>query len=135
VIVTGEETPILRTVCESVSVPKSLDAAAVLWLNIEDGLGLAAPQVGLDARVFVMRGWPDPFVNPELVDASRECDVMVERCLSLPGVARPVQRSKKIRLRAQRPTGEWRTFKLRGADARVAQHELDHLDGVLIVDY
>lgn len=134
-IVTGAETPILRTVCERVGIAEGLRIGADLKLAQGEGIGLAAPQIGENARVFIMRGWPEPFINPELVEQSFEREVAEEGCMSLPGIKCQVERARKIKLRWQRPNGEWTTRKLRGMDARCAQHELDHLDGVLIVDY
>lgn len=99
-------------------------------------LGLAAPQIGVTRRVFAIRCWPQPFVNPTIVTVSVETDHQLEGCLSLPQETLvPLERPRRLKLTAADMTGQRRTFKLRGRDARCALHEIDHLDGVLITDY
>jgi peptide deformylase len=102
------------------------------------GIGLAATQVGVAHRLFVYRVEPDSpvqaIVNPEIEWSSRDQDWMEEGCLSLPGVHVDVERPIHIRLRAQDAWGEPITVEASGLEARVIQHETDHLDGVLILD-
>jgi peptide deformylase len=102
------------------------------------GLGLAATQVGVMHRVLVYRvGIDAPLVavvNPELEWASAELETAEEGCLSLPGVAVDVDRSVHARVRAQDEHGEQILIEASGLEARVLQHEMDHLDGVLIID-
>jgi peptide deformylase len=102
------------------------------------GIGLAATQVGVMHRVLVYRVEPDAavaaLVNPELEWASGETDVMEEGCLSLPAVAVEVERPVHVRVRAQDERGEPILVEASGLEARVIQHEMDHLDGVLILD-
>lgn len=102
------------------------------------GVGLAAPQLGISQRLLVYRVGPDaPLVvlaNPELEWTSREEEVMEEGCLSIPGVAVDVERPVYIRVRARDEVGAPRLVEASGLEARVIQHELDHLDGVLILD-
>jgi peptide deformylase len=101
------------------------------------GVGLAATQVGVLQRVFVfdLEGeGTKAVVNPRLVDASSDKETDEEGCLSLEGVRVPVERSKKVTLEGQDPSGEDVKFELEGLGARVVQHETDHLDGVLIID-
>ena len=102
------------------------------------GLGLAATQVGVMHRVLVYRvGIDAPLVavvNPELEWASAELETAEEGCLSLPGVAVDVDRSVHARVRAQDEHGEQILIEASGLEARVLQHEMDHLDGVLILD-
>jgi peptide deformylase len=102
------------------------------------GLGLAATQVGVMHRVLVYRVGFDapltPVVNPVLEWASKEQEAAEEGCLSLPGVAVDVDRALHIRLRAQDARGEAILIEASGLEARVLQHEMDHLDGVLIID-
>ena len=107
-----------------------------------EGVGLAAPQIGISSRIFVIdtRDEADPqggryaFINPEIVEASAEKDKATEGCLSIPGVEEVVERPSSVRLRAQDVTGEW--FELEGADllGRALQHEHDHLEGILFLD-
>jgi peptide deformylase len=102
------------------------------------GLGLAATQVGVMHRVLVYRVGPDAplvaVVNPQLEWASEELETAEEGCLSLPGVAVDVDRSVHARVRAQDGDGEQILIEASGLEARVLQHEMDHLDGVLIID-
>jgi peptide deformylase len=102
------------------------------------GIGLAANQVGVLHRVFVYRVSPeDPIravVNPVIEDSSDELEVAEEGCLSLPGVHVEVERPAEVRLRGQDADGQELVVEASGLEARVIQHELDHLDGVLILD-
>jgi peptide deformylase len=102
------------------------------------GLGLAATQVGVMHRVLVYRvGLDAPLVavvNPELEWSSEEQETAEEGCLSLPGVAVDVERPVHARIRAQDARGESILIEASGLEARVVQHEMDHLDGVLIID-
>jgi peptide deformylase len=103
-----------------------------------NGLGLAATQLGVLRRVFVFQ--PDPeappqaLVNPRLADGSEEKVGDEEGCLSLQGVVIPVDRHMRITVEATDPEGNDIKLELEGLPARVAQHELDHLDGILILD-
>lgn len=99
------------------------------------GVGLAAPQVGVPARVIVVDGLGEPivFVNPEIID-SEGVATADEGCLSLPGLTRRVERAERIRLCADDEHWQPFEFKARGGLARAIQHEMDHLDGVLITD-
>jgi peptide deformylase len=102
------------------------------------GIGLAATQVGVMHRLLVYRVEPDApiaaVVNPVLEWASREKEPMDEGCLSLPGVTVEVDRPVHVRVRAQDERGEAILIEASGLEARVLQHEMDHLDGVLILD-
>jgi peptide deformylase len=100
------------------------------------GVGLAAPQVGVLQRVLVYDVDEDPkvLVNPELDEFSEETEEGDEGCLSVPGLRMPVERSLSVRVRALDADGEQLEFRAEGFEARVIQHEYDHLDGVLIVD-
>ncbi len=102
------------------------------------GLGLAANQVGVLQRIFVMRtdAEEEPFavINPVIVSRADEVEESDEGCLSLPSVHVPVERSLSVRLEARDLDGGELVLELEGLGARVAQHELDHLDGVLMLD-
>jgi peptide deformylase len=110
----------------------------------EDGIGLAAPQVGIPERFLVM-GIPgekedDPrrifaLANPEVIEESDEKVVMEEGCLSLPGINEEVERPVRVVVEYQDLEGNPQTLTAEGLIARVLQHEMDHLDGVLIVDH
>jgi len=101
------------------------------------GVGLAATQIGILQRLFVFDSegeGPRAVVNPRLVDRSAANETDEEGCLSLQGVRVPVERSTKVTLEGQDPAGDDVRWELEGLTARVVQHELDHLDGMLIID-
>ena len=100
------------------------------------GAGLAATQIGILRRVFVFSrdGETIALVNPRLAERSDEKEVDDEGCLSLQGVLMPVERHAAVTIEAKSPSGEDVRLELTELAARVAQHELDHLDGVLILD-
>jgi peptide deformylase len=102
------------------------------------GVGLAATQLGILHRVLVYRAYAeDPLtalVNPVLEWQSDELEVASEGCLSLPGVHVEVERPARVRVRARDAVGEELEIEAEGLPARVIQHEIDHLNGVLILD-
>jgi peptide deformylase len=102
------------------------------------GIGLAATQVGALRRVLVYRVEHDSpvnaLVNPEIEWTGKEKEWMEEGCLSLPSVHVDVERPVRVRVRAQDGHGEPIVIEAAGLEARVIQHEMDHLDGVLILD-
>ena len=101
------------------------------------GIGLAATQVGIIRRLFVFQPGEDEvaaIVNPEVAERSDETSVADEGCLSIQGVLVPVERSTEITLVGRNEEGEEVRYELDDIYARAAQHELDHLDGVLIID-
>jgi peptide deformylase len=102
-----------------------------------NGVGLAATQVGVLRRVFVFAPGEDEvavLVNPQLVNKSDELSTDDEGCLSMQGITVPVERPVTVRLEGKDETGADLAFDLEGMAARIAQHEFDHLDGVLILD-
>jgi peptide deformylase len=102
------------------------------------GVGLAATQLGVLHRLLVYRVQQDAsvsaLVNPEIEWAGRELETMEEGCLSLPGVLVDVERPIHVRVRALDERGDRVVVEASGLEARVIQHEIDHLDGVLILD-
>ena len=102
------------------------------------GIGLAATQVGVVHRVLVYRVEADApiaaLVNPQIEWAGDETEIMDEGCLSLPGVLVEVERPIHVRVRAHDEHGDALLIEASGLEARVIQHEIDHLDGVLILD-
>ena len=102
-----------------------------------NGIGLAATQVGVLQRLFVFQpedGDAQAVVNPELQDVSEETDVADEGCLSIQGITVPVERALSLTLVGKDEHGADVRFELDGYEARCAQHETDHLDGVLMID-
>ena len=102
-----------------------------------NGVGLAATQVGVLRRVFVFAPEEDQvaaLVNPEIVRRSNEGETDDEGCLSIQGVTMPVERSTTVRIEGRDENGDEVGFDLEGTPARIVQHELDHLDGTLILN-
>ena len=102
------------------------------------GVGLAAPQLGISQRVLVYRVGQDApviaLVNPEVEWSGENSEQMDEGCLSIPGIELEVERPVHLRVRARDEQGDERTVEASGLEARVIQHEIDHLDGVLILE-
>ena len=100
------------------------------------GVGLAATQLGVVQRVLVYEVDDEPvtLVNPRIVAASRETEVAEEGCLSLPGMNLDVERAVAVHVRARDVRGRRLDFEAEGLEARVIQHETDHLDGILILE-
>jgi peptide deformylase len=102
------------------------------------GIGLAAPQVGVSHRLLVYRVEPESpvvaLVNPEIEWSSRDEEISEEGCLSLPFVHVDVERPIAVLVRARDEQGDEIVIEATGLEARVIQHEIDHLDGVLILD-
>ena len=103
------------------------------------GVGLAAPQLGISQRLLVYRIGSDApvitLVNPELEwQSDDDRETLEEGCLSIPTVVVDVERPVHVRVRAQDEHGEERLVEASGLEARVIQHEMDHLDGVLMLD-
>ncbi len=105
------------------------------------GRGLAAPQVGVLARLFVMdASWkdgvraPSVCIDPKILETSDETTGVEEGCLSIPGIATEVMRPAALRLAWTTLEGERVIARLDGAQARIAFHEIDHLDGVVTLD-
>jgi len=116
--------------------PNELAVGLIQIMNDYKGVGLSANQVGIPFRVFVMRSSPENFVcfNPRIVHYGDEMETLEEGCLSFPGVNVKVKRSKHIRVRFQTPSGETTSMTFDGLTARVFQHEMDHLDGIVFVN-
>jgi peptide deformylase len=102
------------------------------------GVGLAATQLGIMHRVLVLQAGrdapPTALVNPKIEWVSATAEAAEEGCLSLPGIIVDVERPLHARISAFDPDGEPLTIEASGLEARVVQHEVDHLDGVLILD-
>jgi peptide deformylase len=102
------------------------------------GVGLAAPQLGVSQRLLVYRvGQEAPLIalaNPEIEWSSEDDETLEEGCLSIPGIQVDVERPVHVRVRALDENGEERVVEASGLEARVIQHEIDHLDGVLILE-
>lgn len=132
-----EGDPILNKVCRKVE--KFDDRLAILLddmldtLYHADGVGLAAPQIGVLRRVVVVDVGDGPLelVNPEILSAEGGEEEASEGCLSCPGVYGIVSRPRIVKLKAQDRKGNWHIYKGEGLKARCFCHELDHLEGIL----
>lgn len=139
-IVVGKDNAILRKKSDPVRIfDKKLQK---LVKEMEDavkkaeGVGIAAPQVGVNQRLFLvkMKRRFVLMVNPEITSFSYETIVMEEGCLSLPGQWGMVRRPKDIMVSFQDISGKQMKLELSGIESRIVQHELDHLDGILFID-
>jgi peptide deformylase len=134
--------PVLRTRAREVDRFDEALAAEVDYMRriMSDayGVGLAAPQIGTSNRVLVYRVQPDSpivaVVNPEVEWVGAETEVIEEGCLSLPTVHVDVERPVRVRVRGHDEAGEGLVVEAAGLEARVLQHEIDHLDGVLMIE-
>jgi peptide deformylase len=134
--------PVLRTRARPVEVFDDTLADEVRRMGrlMDDalGIGLAATQLGVMHRVLVYKVEPDAplgvLVNPQIEWSGDELETLEEGCLSLPGVGVEVERPVYVRVRASDEHGAPLTVEATGLEARVIQHEIDHLDGVLILD-
>jgi len=105
-------------------------------METEKGVGLAAPQVGSDLRICTVQaeGEACVLVNPKIKYFSRKKDIFEEGCLSFPGKFFSVDRPIKVKVQARDSEGKKVKIKADGIFARVLQHEIDHLDGILVID-
>ena len=118
-----------------------LEQSMINFMIESKGIGLAANQIGLTKRVFVMGsynipGFPEPFAlfNPKIIEASKEMVLDQEGCLSYPGLYLTVKRPQWVIAEYQNSKGDLIEAKFEGYLAKCFQHELDHLDGVCFVD-
>lgn len=135
----GEE--VLQEKCQKVTkfdnALKILVDAMFDTMDEADGVGLAAPQVGVNQRLFVIhiRGAEKrAYINPQIIETSIETDTDEEGCLSIPGVWHDVQRPARVTVQAQDVEGKVFQVKAEGLLARALQHENDHLNGILFID-
>lgn len=108
----------------------------VALMRQQHGIGLAASQVGISRRLFVMQvhGRIRHCFNPEIVESSESQTFFAEGCLSFPGDSCNIERPDEISVRYQDHEGVWIHDRLQGLEARCFQHELDHLDGITMWD-
>ena len=119
--------------------PLKLEQEMIETLFAYDGIGLAAPQVGIRARVFVMGHKDNPeaaqaFFNPIVIATTEEVEDLEEGCLSFPGIYVNIKRPKAIKARWQNSKGEWQDSEFDGYSCKCFLHELDHLEGIVYQD-
>jgi peptide deformylase len=100
------------------------------------GVGLAAPQIGISKRVIVVETETGAvgFINPEIITKSKQKEVQEEGCLCMPGIFFKIKRAKEAEIGALGEKGEIVRIEAKGLLARIFQHEIDHLNGILIID-
>jgi peptide deformylase len=108
-------------------------------MDREEGVGLAATQVGVLSRIIVWRNPEEEdqlyvYVNPKIEESSEDCTTVAEGCLSLPGQSVQVSRADEVEIVGEDLEGRGFRVRLTGFAARIVQHEVDHLDGCLILD-
>lgn len=115
---------------------QTLASTMLKFMRLNNGIGLAAPQIGVSKRVFVMEvhGRERVCFNPEITFRSDVLTEFAEGCLSFPGEQCIIKRPDTISVRYQTHEGEWIEDDMVGLEARCFQHELDHLDGVVMHD-
>lgn len=143
--------PVLRKHAEDIATdyPQLQELISNMFETLKkaEGVGLAAPQIGLPIRVVVVdldciseeepqyKGYLRTFINGHIIETNDEISSMDEGCLSIPGINEPVKRPTKVRIQYLdenlQPHDEW----LDGFEARVIQHEFDHLEGKMFIDH
>ncbi|HTP57116.1 MAG TPA: peptide deformylase [Candidatus Paceibacterota bacterium] len=145
---TNVPSPVLAKRCEPLDAADlkshAQDALIAEMKNVmvaNNGIGLAANQLGQDLQLFVIdeklaaeNEVPSVYANPEITEYGRETDTLEEGCLSIPGYWTPIRRAKKIMFKGLDEAGNRVKFRARGMLARVLQHETDHLNGLTIRD-
>ncbi len=136
--------PILRKPSQAIAEVndgiKSLASDMIATMYAAPGIGLAAPQVGVNVRLFVMdcskhEHPPRVFLNPSIVEFSAEQEILEEGCLSLPEQFADIERPRSCRIAYMDMAGQAHEVDLEGIEARCAQHEIDHLNGKLFIDH
>ena len=134
--------PVLKKKAQPVTEVKPEDQALfddlIETMYAEDGVGLAAPQVGISRQIIIVSptltpGEESVFLNPEILEA-RGRALGIEGCLSVPGISGEISRAKNIRFRALDRHGQPLEMEVKDLFARIIQHEIDHLNGVLLID-
>ena len=137
-IQTGKSNPNLRRVSKQATPGQARKVVKLLQNAIDKkkAVGLAAPQIGENVRVILVRIGKSflPMVNPEILERSKESSVMQEGCISLPGLWGDVERANQVLVQFLDENGLSQKMLLKKLDARVVQHEVDHLNGILFVD-
>ncbi len=148
-VITGENNPILRKI--STAITDITPEIEEFWYNLldlmweYDGVGLAAPQLGQNIRMCAITSWKttkkgkentweEILINPEIIDHSETMNKDLEACLSLPNMEGEVMRYDWIVVKYTTLNGKKKTKKVKWFNARIIQHEMDHLDGIMFID-
>lgn len=142
--------PVLKQVAENIMLGtdlQSLVADMFETMYEAHGIGLAAPQIGKSLRLFIVDGSPleedEPdlktfkkvFINPQIIEETGKLWVMEEGCLSIPGIRENVSRKENLRIRYYDLDWQEKEETYSGMEARIIQHEYDHIEGKLFIDY
>lgn len=136
----GKDDSILRTKTNIFDFNSNIDLDKIEYdmfnlLYANDGIGLAAPQVGISERFFISTLIYDSLIiNPEIIISSKETEIKKEGCLSFPNLFLPIRRAKKITIKFSNKKNQIIEKTLENLSARCFIHELDHLDGILFID-
>jgi len=130
--------PILSKVCDpfdfAIDDARTINDMLATLKSARNGVGLAAPQIGWAKRVIVLRPErmlpPVVLINPIILECSERTETDTEGCLSYPGVYAPIERHWSVRVRYKQRDGTGVTRLFTGYDARIVQHEVDHLNGI-----
>lgn len=140
-IVIGEKAEVLNQRALPVALPlpsttRDLLEDMVATMRQANGVGLAAPQIGISERICVVEidGETSRYINPEITSRSQKKILFEEGCLSLPGAFFPIERHEEITLKYWNEKGLPKRLRADGLLAIVLQHEIDHLDGILICE-
>lgn len=132
--------PILKKRAEEVK-EVTPEIKELFWDMLEvmiakQGSGISAPQIGVSKRVIAvkMERGPEVFINPRILRKSRKTEIVEEGCLSFPTLYFKIKRAKEVEVRALNDEGVEVKIKTQGLPARVFQHEIDHLNGILFTD-
>ena len=136
----------LKKVCNPIPIVtdeiKELASKMLNTMYDASGIGLAAPQIGILKRIFVMdcsdnesQSEPLVLINPEIVWVSAKKKIHEEGCLSIPEFFGEVERPAEVRIKSMDQNGSENEYHFNGLEAICAQHEMDHLNGVLFIDY
>ncbi len=132
--------PVLRKKCQEVTEItdeiRNLSQDMKETVEQKDGLGLAAPQIGELKRIIIIQtaNGPEVFINPKITRKSKGTEIREEGCLSFPGLFLKIKRAGEIEMEFLNLRGEKKEMKAGGLSARIFQHEIDHLDGILLID-
>ncbi len=131
--------PVLKEESREATVDEDLRQLVERMIRImhqADGVGLAAPQIGILRKIIVFHidGKDQVLVNPEVTWRSEETSVQAEGCLSLASMACDVERSEKVRVEGEDLDGNHKVYELEGMEARILQHEIDHLHGFMVIN-
>ncbi len=139
--VLAEPHPFLRQIAVEVEDVKQekyqqLIADMILTMRKENGIGLAAIQVEVNERIIVVetKDGAIPFINPEIIKHSKDVEIGEEGCLSVPGEYGSVKRYSSVSVKCIDENGDEQIYDAQGLFARVLQHEIDHLNGILFID-